>query len=41
MLMLLPEALGADQPGSLAPVLVHFHSEAEATWSFTALTQVG
>jgi hypothetical protein len=43
MMMLLPEALGADQPASLEPVLTHFQAEAEgraSDWSLTALTRV-
>lgn len=38
--VLLPEALGRDQPGCLALVLQHFEGEGAALWSFDALMQV-
>lgn len=37
--VLLPEALGRDQPGCLALVLQHFEGEGAAVWSFDALMQ--
>jgi hypothetical protein len=46
MVMLLPEALGADQPFASAPVLAHFEAEqagegGAGDWNFASLTQVG
>jgi hypothetical protein len=45
LVLLLPEALGADQPGALASVLEHFGAEAGQagavrSWDFVQLTQV-
>lgn len=40
MFVLLPEALGRDQPGCLALVLAHFEGPGAVEWSFEALTQV-
>lgn len=40
MVLLLPEALGRDQPTSMVPVLQHFQGEGAPTWDFAALTQV-
>lgn len=40
MFVLLPEALGRDQPGCLALVLQHFEESGAIEWNFEALTQV-
>ena len=40
MFVLLPEALGRDQPGCVALVLAHFEGLEAVEWSFEALTQV-
>jgi hypothetical protein len=38
MAVLLPEAMGRDQPSSLGQVLEYFHTD--TTWSFESLTKV-
>ena len=40
MFVLLPEALGRDQPGCVALVLAHFEGPEAMEWSFEAMTQV-
>lgn len=40
MVLLLPEALGRDQPGARALVLAHFSADDVAAWSFDALASL-
>lgn len=40
IVLLLPGALGRDQPAAKVPVLQHFQSHDAAHWDFAALTKV-